>query len=118
MENKIRELKLKAAQYEKLSDYEKITRQEYFDIIDEKEDCAYMLNDYKNKFNNINNTKLDVKFEESQFEDTMNKINTIKQDFNNCKDIGAMIQMYENLSAYQHMLESYFENKKMEVLHI
>ena len=48
IENKINDLELQVSKYESLSDYEKIMCNEYINIIDAKEECAYLLNDHRN----------------------------------------------------------------------
>ena len=118
IENKINDLELQVSKYESLSDYEKIMCNEYINIIDAKEECAYLLNDHKNNFNNANNENLDLKCDDIMFENIVDKINNIKQLINNTENLEEMIKMYEELCYNKKLLENYFKDKKMEIVYI
>jgi hypothetical protein len=118
IENKIYELEIQVSKYESLSDYEKIMCNEYINIIDAKEECAYLLNNHKNNFNNTNNNCLDLKCDDLMFENITNKINIIKQSINNNENLEVMIKTYEELCHNKNLLENYFKDKKMEIVYI
>lgn len=119
IEKTITDLKNQVKQYESLSDYDKLMNESYNDIIDEKESCAYTLNEYKNNFTNISNKSSESTFcDDDMFADIMKKINVIKQNMNNNNNITEMITMYDDLSNYKQLLVSYFNNKKMEIVNI
>jgi len=118
IENKINDLEIQVSKYESLSDYEKIMCNEYINIIDAKEECAYLLNDHKNNFNNANNENLDLKCDDIMFENIVDKINNIKQLINNTENLEEMIKMYEELCYNKKLLENYFKDKKMEIVYI
>lgn len=118
IENKINELEIQVSKYESLSDYEKIMCNEYINIIDAKEECAYLLNDHKNNFNDINNKNSDLKCDDDMFENITNKINSIKTSITNIENLGEMIKMYEELCFNKKLLDNYFKDKKMEIVYI
>jgi hypothetical protein len=118
MEKSISELKQQVKEYEKLSEYDKIMGDQYSDIIDEKESCAFVLNEYKTKFNNINTNVKCEPCNDDNFGDIMKKIGYIKQNMNDGKSMDDMLDMYGELCKYKEMLKVYFEGKKMEVINI
>lgn len=122
MDESINELKKQVAKYNALSDYDKIMSDEYMEIINEKEACCFMVNDYKTRFANINDRVYEnLDCDDNMFGTIMKKINTIKHnmnDMNDNKNMDEIIDMYGELCKYKNMLKKYFDNKKMEVINI
>jgi hypothetical protein len=120
IENNIKLLKQQVKSYEELSDYEKIMSEEYGNIIDEKEACAFTLNEYKNTFANINNCTENKGnlCDDETFRDIMKKTNIIKQNINENKNLDELMQMYNEICTYKQSLRTYFDGKKMEVVNM
>lgn len=121
IEDNIKILKQQVKNYEALSDYDKIMGEDYGNIVDEKEACAFTLNEYKNTFASINNNCIEKKCEpcdDSTFSDIMKKINVIKQNMNENKNLDDMIKMYDEICCYKQSLKTYFDGKKMEIVNI
>jgi hypothetical protein len=119
IEDSIKLLKVQGKNYESLSDYDKIMQEDYNDIIEEKEECAFRLNECKKMFENINDDNDDVEqCDDDMFEDIMNKINVIKCNVNDGKGLEDMIDMYANLMKCNKMLKAYCNNKQMEIINI
>ena len=123
IENNIKILKQQLKNYEELSDYDKIMSEDYSNIIDEKEACAFTINEYKNTFANINNNNNCIEkncdpCNDNTFSDIMKKINIIKQNMNENKNLDDMIKMYDEICCYKESLKTYFDGKKMEIVNI
>ncbi len=118
IENKINELEIQAAKYESLSDHQKIMCNDYVNIIDAKEECAYLLNEQKNSFNSVHNENIVLNCDDNMFENITNKINALKQTINDDKSLEEMITIYNDLCFNKKLLETYFTNKKMEIVYI
>lgn len=119
MDESINELKKQVGKYNMLSEYDKIMSDEYTEIINEKEACCFMVNDYKTRFTNINDRAYEnLECDDNMFETIMKKINIIKHNMNENKNMDEMIEMYDELCKYKNMLRKYFDNKKMEVINI
>lgn len=119
IESNIKDLKNQIKKYDELSDYDKIMGNHYADIIDEKENAVFMLNDYKNKLNEIGNRKSSVgECDDDMFKVTMDRINVIKQKIGYCGELGDMIKLYEEINNCNQILKFYFNNKKMEIINV
>lgn len=119
VENNIKDLKNQIKQYESLSDYDKIMSNQYGEIIDEKENCIYLLNDHKNRLNNIGNKKSGGEVcDDEMFKLTMDRVNTIRSKIGDCGELGEMIRLYEELNDCNQILKMYFTNKKMEIINM
>jgi hypothetical protein len=118
VENNIKLLKQQVKKYEELSDYDKIMSEEYNNIIEEKEACAFTLNEYKTTFANINNNICKDTCDNDTFADIMKKINDIKQNVNENKGLDELMTMYGEICMYKQSLKVYFDGKKMEVVNI
>lgn len=115
IENRISELKKLADTYDKMSSIDKIKNTDtYNKIMEEKGVCVELLNNYRKM--------LDASIDTGEVNDDnimllLERVSEIKQKMNDTSmSLNEIIELYVNLTTIKVKLDSYFDNKKIQII--
>ncbi len=119
IDDKLVQLKKLVEEYDKMDNLEKIKHTDnYNNIIQERDSCIKLVNNYKNTVNNVDKDNI---IKEILTEDTviilLEQFNDIKKRINDSTlTLNELIELYVTLNSVKTQLDLYFENKKMQII--
>lgn len=121
IDDKISQLKKLTEEYDKMDNLAKIKNTDtYNNIIKERDLCASLVNEYKSIIHNVNNNKINIHEElitDDKVFTLLEEFNDIKKQINNSSvGLNESIDLYIKLNNVKIQLDSYFGNKKLQII--
>lgn len=121
IEDKITLLKLKAIEYDEMTDQNKITNlDKYNKIVKEKDNCIAQLEKYKELIMLIDTQTINTNEKSHNndiFDSLLQKIHEIKNKMNNQNvKLDELIELHVQLTEIKSQFEACSQNKKLEII--
>ena len=119
LEEKINKLKIKAIEYDKLHDNEKIQNVEEFNqMVCDREEYIAKLSTYKNILSNEPKKKKIQVCDDKTFVTLMTTVHEIKQKLEDNISLDELIELYGKINDAKSKIDVYLNNKKMIIKNI
>jgi len=120
IESQIGQLKELVKKYDSLSDLEKINQiDQYKEAKENHTLCKNKLDEYVNSLESIKDIDSENSNDtEISINDIMEQIKIIKEQTDANSNLDELMNLYTKLTNFKTILQSYLENKKMEIINV